>query len=212
MATATGRIDAKALQRSAGEVADLLRALANDRRMLILCRLVEDGEATVGALAKDVGVSQSALSQHLAACATRVSSPSAASRRRSGTGSRIPGSAPCCRPLPALLPGLIPTPRRTRHDASHHQPAGGQAAHRAGRGARRHPRVRRAPSRGVRARGTRPCRAWRRSMRATRRRSSSIAVPARARRPTPAASPTSPAAMRMFSKAASRRGRRPGCR
>ena len=44
MATATGRIEAKGLERSSGEVAGLLRALANDRRMLILCRLVEEGE------------------------------------------------------------------------------------------------------------------------------------------------------------------------
>lgn len=62
----TTRIDARALERRAAEVADLLRALANDRRLLILCRLVEEGEATVGALATDVGLSQSALSQHLA--------------------------------------------------------------------------------------------------------------------------------------------------
>lgn len=54
------------LKAKAGEVADLLRTLANDRRLLILCRLVECGEATVGQLADDVGLSQSALSQHLA--------------------------------------------------------------------------------------------------------------------------------------------------
>ncbi len=64
--TTTSRIDARALESKAGEVADLLRTLANDRRLLILCRLVEEGEATVGALAKDAGLSQSALSQHLA--------------------------------------------------------------------------------------------------------------------------------------------------
>lgn len=65
MPTAT-RLDARALESRAAEVAGLLRALANDRRLLILCRLVEEGEATVGGLAKDVGLSQSALSQHLA--------------------------------------------------------------------------------------------------------------------------------------------------
>lgn len=54
------------LKAKAGEVADLLRTLANDRRLLILCRLVECGEATVGQLAGDVELSQSALSQHLA--------------------------------------------------------------------------------------------------------------------------------------------------
>ena len=40
-----------------------MRTLANDRRLLILCRLVKCGEATVGQLAGDV--EQSALSQHL---------------------------------------------------------------------------------------------------------------------------------------------------
>jgi ArsR family transcriptional regulator len=54
------------LKARAGQVADLLRAIANDRRLLILCRLVEGGEATVGQLAGDVALSQSALSQHLA--------------------------------------------------------------------------------------------------------------------------------------------------
>jgi len=54
------------LKAKAGEVADLLRTLANDRRLLILCRLVECGEATVGELADDVELSKSALSQHLA--------------------------------------------------------------------------------------------------------------------------------------------------
>ena len=54
------------LKAKAGQVANLLRTLANDRRLLILCRLVECGEATVGQLAGDVELSQSALSQHLA--------------------------------------------------------------------------------------------------------------------------------------------------
>ncbi len=51
---------------NAGYVADILRALANERRLMILCKLVEWGEATVGTLAEVVGLSQSALSQHLA--------------------------------------------------------------------------------------------------------------------------------------------------
>ena len=59
-------LDPKALQAKAGEVAGILAALANDRRLLILCKLVEVGEATVGNLAAEVGLSQSALSQHLA--------------------------------------------------------------------------------------------------------------------------------------------------
>jgi len=56
----------KDLKARAGEVAEMLRTVANDRRLRILCRLVECGEATVGQLAGDVELSQSALSQHLA--------------------------------------------------------------------------------------------------------------------------------------------------
>ena len=58
--------DLAAFAANATLVADILRALANERRLMILCRLVEWGEATVGSLAEAVGLSQSALSQHLA--------------------------------------------------------------------------------------------------------------------------------------------------
>lgn len=51
---------------NAAHVADVLRALANERRLMILCKLVEWGEGNVNALAETVGLSQSALSQHLA--------------------------------------------------------------------------------------------------------------------------------------------------
>jgi ArsR family transcriptional regulator len=51
---------------NAEHVADVLRAIANERRLMILCKLVEWGEATVGTLVEAVGLSQSALSQHLA--------------------------------------------------------------------------------------------------------------------------------------------------
>lgn len=54
------------LAAQAAEVADVLRALANERRLMILCKLVEWGEGSVNALAEAVGLSQSALSQHLA--------------------------------------------------------------------------------------------------------------------------------------------------
>lgn len=64
--TPTDDLDATALARQAATVADILRALANERRLMILCKLVEAGEATVGSLAETAGLSQSALSQHLA--------------------------------------------------------------------------------------------------------------------------------------------------
>ena len=58
--------DFAAFEANAAEVAQVLRALANERRLMILCKLVEWGEANVTTLAEAVGLSQSALSQHLA--------------------------------------------------------------------------------------------------------------------------------------------------
>ena len=49
----------------AGEAAALLRALAHEARLMVLCQLLE-GEHSVGALQEGSGLSQSALSQHLA--------------------------------------------------------------------------------------------------------------------------------------------------
>lgn len=54
-----------ALAEKAGEAAALLRALAHEARLMVLCQLLE-GEHTVGALQEACGLSQSALSQHLA--------------------------------------------------------------------------------------------------------------------------------------------------
>lgn len=59
-------MDLATFEKQATEVADILRALANERRLMILCKLVEWGEANVTSLAEAVGLSQSALSQHLA--------------------------------------------------------------------------------------------------------------------------------------------------
>ena len=47
------------------EVAGILRALGNERRLMILCKLAEVGELNVTTLAEAVGLSPSALSQHL---------------------------------------------------------------------------------------------------------------------------------------------------
>ena len=59
-------LDLETFEQKATEVADILRALANERRLMILCKLVEWGEANVTTLTEAVGLSQSALSQHLA--------------------------------------------------------------------------------------------------------------------------------------------------
>jgi DNA-binding transcriptional ArsR family regulator len=57
--------DISLFEASAGAAAKLLKALGNERRLMILCQLA-DGELSVGALQPRVGLSQSALSQHLA--------------------------------------------------------------------------------------------------------------------------------------------------
>ena len=58
-------MDPEAMRTHAGEAAQLLRALANDKRLMLLCLLVE-GERSVSELNAKVDLSQSALSQHLA--------------------------------------------------------------------------------------------------------------------------------------------------
>jgi len=50
----------------AAQAAALLRMLSNESRLLVLCHLAESGELPVGALVERIGLSQSALSQHLA--------------------------------------------------------------------------------------------------------------------------------------------------
>lgn len=54
------------LEAHAAEAARFLRLLANEHRLLMMCHLLVSGELAVNALADRVGLSQSALSQHLA--------------------------------------------------------------------------------------------------------------------------------------------------
>jgi ArsR family transcriptional regulator, virulence genes transcriptional regulator len=58
-------MDISLLQEKSLEASRFLKAMSNKHRMLILCNLV-DKERSVGELEKIVGLSQSALSQHLA--------------------------------------------------------------------------------------------------------------------------------------------------
>ncbi len=53
------------MESSAREASSLMKALANDRRLMTLCQLIDD-ELTVGELTARIGLSQSAMSQHLA--------------------------------------------------------------------------------------------------------------------------------------------------
>jgi ArsR family transcriptional regulator, virulence genes transcriptional regulator len=65
-ANGTDAADLKKLARQAAEAARLLKLLGNEKRLLVLCFLAVRGEMTVGELVDMVGLSQSALSQHLA--------------------------------------------------------------------------------------------------------------------------------------------------
>ena len=55
----------KDMRAKAGQAEALLKAAANEHRLMILCELL-GGERSVGDLQKAIGLSQSALSQHLA--------------------------------------------------------------------------------------------------------------------------------------------------
>ena len=58
-------IDMKVMRRRVRPASRLLKAMSNERRLLILCHLMQ-GEKPVSELEKLIGISQSALSQHLA--------------------------------------------------------------------------------------------------------------------------------------------------
>ncbi|MGB4057134.1 MAG: metalloregulator ArsR/SmtB family transcription factor [Alphaproteobacteria bacterium] len=58
-------MDIEHLEQKSEEAVRLLRALANKKRLMIVCTLFM-GEKNVGEMEKIVGLSQSALSQHLA--------------------------------------------------------------------------------------------------------------------------------------------------
>lgn len=68
------------LASQAGHAANVLKLLANEQRLLILCRLTQ-GEFAVGQLVKQCGQSQSSVSQHLA----RLREGGVVRTRREGT-------------------------------------------------------------------------------------------------------------------------------
>ena len=58
-------MDISEMKKNAGQAEALLKQLANQNRLWILCQLLE-GELSVGELNERIDLSQSALSQHLA--------------------------------------------------------------------------------------------------------------------------------------------------
>lgn len=63
---ALAEADLEVLEQKAAEAARLLRLLAHEKRLLVLCHLAGAGELNVSELVRITGLSQSALSQHLA--------------------------------------------------------------------------------------------------------------------------------------------------
>ena len=59
------KVNAEQMAEHASEAADLMRAMASEHRLMVLCSLVQ-GEQSVSQLLESIPVSQSALSQHLA--------------------------------------------------------------------------------------------------------------------------------------------------
>lgn len=58
-------VDIASFEQNSDQALSLLKAMANDRRLIILCYL-HKGELSVTDLIEQIGLSQSALSQHLA--------------------------------------------------------------------------------------------------------------------------------------------------
>ncbi len=65
MTVPASTLDFAEMQENAGKACGLLKAMANEARLMVLCQLIE-GEKSVSELQEAVGLSQSAMSQHLA--------------------------------------------------------------------------------------------------------------------------------------------------
>jgi len=59
------QIKATSMAERASDASDLLKTLASPHRLMIVCRLIE-GDQSVGALAADLDLQQTLVSQHLA--------------------------------------------------------------------------------------------------------------------------------------------------
>lgn len=59
------KLDAAAMKKNAREAVSLIKGLANENRLMVMCALCS-GELSVGELNAKIDLSQSALSQHLA--------------------------------------------------------------------------------------------------------------------------------------------------
>lgn len=77
----TSSAAAAAMEEHAAAAAAMLRLLASERRLIVLCTLIAEGESPVGRLAERAGLSQPAMSQHLA----KLREDGLVATRRAGT-------------------------------------------------------------------------------------------------------------------------------
>ena len=98
---------------SAGKAASLMRTLGNEKRLMILCQLGA-GELAAGALQEPLGLSQSALSQHLAVL--REAGVVATRREAQTIYYRIadPAAVKVIETLAAIFRPVKPTPLRKK--------------------------------------------------------------------------------------------------
>ncbi|WP_448204341.1 ArsR/SmtB family transcription factor [Azospirillum sp. sgz302134] len=101
------------LQLNARRASALLKAMSNERRLLILCYLVE-GEKSVGELEDLVDLSQSALSQHLA----RLRRDKLVRTRRSAQNIYYSLNGHEAQTVMATLHGLFCTPALRKDDGA----------------------------------------------------------------------------------------------
>ena len=98
---------------TAGRASHLLKAMGNERRLLILCHLSER-ERSVKELCHLVGLSQSALSQHLA----RLRRDNLVKTRRSAQTVFYSLASPEVKPILLSLSDLFTPGRRTKPDST----------------------------------------------------------------------------------------------
>jgi len=79
--TTSNSAAAAAMEEHAAAAAAMLRLLASERRLIVLCTLIAEGESPVGRLAERAGLSQPAMSQHLA----KLREDGLVATRRAGT-------------------------------------------------------------------------------------------------------------------------------
>ena len=94
--------DVARFEASAAAASQLLRALANERRLMILCQL-SGGERSVSELLPLIGISQSALSQHLAV----LRNDGLVATRREGLSIRYRISNPAAAQVMATLAAIF---------------------------------------------------------------------------------------------------------